>query len=116
MPLNALRLARTLRPLKGAQFYARARNLLYTPRLKPVRVPSLRVLAGNWAQPIAHAASLTGPADFRFLNRDGNVRTPGQWNDPANDKLWLYNLHYFDDLNAVNADARKRWHCALIDR
>ncbi|WP_335338113.1 heparinase II/III family protein [Thioalkalivibrio nitratireducens] len=41
---------------------------------------------------------------------------PRGWNDPRRDKLWLYNLHYFDDLNAVDADARAGWHRALIPR
>ncbi len=38
------------------------------------------------------------------------------WNDPAADKLWLYNLHYFDDLNAAGRDAREAWHRALMAR
>lgn len=38
------------------------------------------------------------------------------WNAPDYDKLWLYNLHYFDDLNAVDADLRLDWHRALIAR
>ena len=32
------------------------------------------------------------------------------------DKLWLYNLHYFDDLNATGPEDRTDWHRALIDR
>src|SRR5262249_17076636 len=38
------------------------------------------------------------------------------WNDPSLDRLWLYNLHYFDDLNAENCGARRDWHRALIER
>jgi uncharacterized heparinase superfamily protein len=30
--------------------------------------------------------------------------------------LWLYNLHYFDDLNARESDSRRDWHSALIRR
>ncbi|MER9670158.1 alginate lyase family protein [Mesorhizobium sp. M0203] len=32
------------------------------------------------------------------------------------DKLWLYNLHYFDDLNASEAARRLDWHRALMER
>jgi uncharacterized heparinase superfamily protein len=32
------------------------------------------------------------------------------------DKLWLYNLHYFDDLNAAGAAERRNWHRVLINR
>ena len=41
---------------------------------------------------------------------------PGSWNDPARDKLWLYNLHYFDDLNTIDASERVNWHRDLIQR
>jgi hypothetical protein len=34
------------------------------------------------------------------------VRNAADWNDPAQEKLWLYNLHYFDDLNALGAADR----------
>lgn len=33
--------------------------------------------------------------EFEFLNTKGN---PNGWNDPRFEKLWLYNLHYFDYL------------------
>lgn len=53
---------------------------------------------------------------FRFLNTVGQVRSAADWNDPAQEKLWLYNLHYFDDLNAVGAVERAAWHRALLAR
>ncbi len=53
---------------------------------------------------------------FVFLNEEGKLAGPESWNDPARAKLWLYNLHYFDDLNAVGAADRVDWHRALIQR
>lgn len=53
---------------------------------------------------------------FAFLNESRSVSTSAAWNDPAVEKLWLYNLHYFDDLNAVGASTRREWHTQLIDR
>jgi uncharacterized heparinase superfamily protein len=53
---------------------------------------------------------------FRFLNVVGRVRKAAHWNDPAQEKLWLYNLHYFDDLNALGAADRVGWQRALIER
>jgi len=50
---------------------------------------------------------------FIFLNQSERTK---QWNDSALPKLWLYNLHYFDDLNSHNADARLDAHCKMIDR
>jgi uncharacterized heparinase superfamily protein len=36
------------------------------------------------------------------------------WDAPAIEKLWRYNQHYFDDLNAERATQRSDWHLALI--
>ena len=58
---------------------------------------------------------MTGPASFRFLSEQASLNEAG-WDDPAHDKLWRYNLHYFDDLNAADASKRADWHSALIQR
>ena len=59
---------------------------------------------------------MLGPHLFRFLNFEHSVPAQGGWNDAAIEKLWLYNLHYFEDLNAQDADQRNAWHRALIER
>ncbi|MGE0581156.1 MAG: heparinase II/III family protein [Steroidobacteraceae bacterium] len=38
------------------------------------------------------------------------------WQAPGAQKLWIYNLHYFDDLNAREAQTRAQWHRNLLDR
>ncbi len=48
-----------------------------------------------------------------FLNLKGSIR---YWNDPAQEKLWLYNLHYFEDLVATNAGSRLDNHQRLVGR
>ena len=53
---------------------------------------------------------------FIFLNKSRSVATSLAWSDPAVEKLWLYNLHYFDDLNAKGAMDRREWHTDLIER
>ena len=53
---------------------------------------------------------------FRFLNQDQTLRGTDAWNDARCDKLWLYNLHYFDDLCAVGAHDRLVWHMQLIEK
>lgn len=53
---------------------------------------------------------------FRFLNVERELTSAADWNNPAWEKLWLYNLHYFDDLNAEYAESRVPWHVALIER
>ncbi len=57
---------------------------------------------------------MTGPSTFCFLNKYGSLEEG--WDNPKSEKLWVYNLHYFDDLNAQNSEDRRAWHDALIKR
>lgn len=66
--------------------------------------------------PTRRNPSMSGPDRCRFLNEDRAISGAGAWNDPGAKKLWLYNLHYFDDLNARDAGARREWHVPLIRR
>jgi uncharacterized heparinase superfamily protein len=113
----ALRYWYTLRHLKPVQFYGRLCYRLYRPRVKvTVLAPAPRLARGDWQAPAAQAPSMSGPSQFRFLNREHSLPAQGGWNDAKLDKLWLYNLHYFDDLTARNADQREAWHQALLQR
>ena len=56
------------------------------------------------------------PETFRFLNETHSLSSARDWNNPEWEKLWLYNLHYFDDLNAKDAESRQPWHTELIER
>ncbi|MEO1746982.1 MAG: heparinase II/III family protein, partial [Pseudomonadota bacterium] len=60
-------------------------------------------------------ASITGDDEFHFLNEVGSLDADG-WDGEHKTKLWRYNLHYFDDLNAEEAVTRRTWHDALIAR
>ncbi len=114
----------TLRYLRPVQFYGRLWFRLYrpTPDLRPA--PAVRPVPGRWLPPVAKPVSLLGPATFCFLNETHELVGAGHeaaggrdpWNDPARDKLWLYNLHYFDDLNAAGREERQPWHQALLQR
>jgi uncharacterized heparinase superfamily protein len=49
------------------------------------------------------------------LNEEGSLIRDG-WNGGDKEKLWRYNQHYFDDLNAINASERLNWHKNLMRR
>ena len=59
-----------------------------------------------WSAPLVGGQSLVSEGRFQFLGELGVVRTAGDWNQVDKSKLWLYNLHYLDDLNAAGADER----------
>ena len=50
---------------------------------------------------------------FHFLGESRCLSASG-WDDPAASKLWRYNQHYFDDLNARDAASRRASHQALV--
>lgn len=109
----------TLLYLKPAQISARARLVLFKPRLpdwSDLPAPTVRNTRSALVPGISRRPSMTDPGSFVFLNEPGRIATPGDWNNPTKAKLWLYNLHYFDDLNAAGAERRSDWHRALIAR
>lgn len=111
-----LRLIHTVRYLRPVQIYGRLWYRLYRPRLGQGPIPSIRPSEATMVPLPARSVSLVGPQRLRFLNREGEVARPEDWNASDRDKLWLYNLHYFDDLNAREAQGREAWHKALLGR
>lgn len=51
---------------------------------------------------------------FEMLNETRRV-PEGDWSATGASALWRYNLHYFDDLNAEGAQARRHWHEQAIE-
>ncbi len=112
-PAHIGRFWRTIRHLRPVQVYGRLWYQLARPRPNLSTAPALRKQKGNWQAPARRSASLVSPDRFCFLNVAGSLNELG-WDDPANSKLWRYNQHYFDDLNAEAANERIEWHKALI--
>jgi uncharacterized heparinase superfamily protein len=59
---------------------------------------------------------MLGEDRFRFLNLEGGCSDAIHWQGKGRSQLWTYNLHYFDDLNADDAPARRSWHERLMAR
>lgn len=114
--MNTARYFHTLRHLRPVQITGRIWHLLNPVRPDLRAAPSLRLAAGQRATAVERPASMLAVDAFRFLNVIGHVRNAVDWNDPAREKLWLYNLHYFDDLNGGAAAERTAWHRALTAR
>lgn len=113
---KVVRYFHTLRSLKLRQFWGRLWFRLYHPRPDLRPPPSLRAPTGFWCDPARKEPSLLDSYCFRFLNQKHELSGPAAWNNPAWDKLWLYNLHYFDDLNATGRENRVGQHRDLVQR
>lgn len=105
----------TLRYLKPSQVCWRVWYKLVRFRADSSRRPVLRESLGHWESPARRRQSLLNRDTFSFLNKSGCLSDLG-WDGPQRDKLWRYNQHYFDDLNAVDSDARSDWHHVLVER
>jgi uncharacterized heparinase superfamily protein len=104
----------TLRYLKFVQIYRRAWFRLNRPKPKLEPAPLMDQPDGHWVRAAARKQSVLSAGDFFFLNDTGSLDELG-WDNPNKDKLWRYNQHYFDDLNADGAQQRTDWHLALLD-
>jgi uncharacterized heparinase superfamily protein len=111
----AVRYWNTVRYLKPIQVYGRIWFRLTRPRVDLRPASPIRGVSGTPVPGAERAPSLLGPDRFRFLNDTLDLAAHG-WDDPGLDKLWRYNLHYFDDLNARDAAQRVAWHRALLER
>jgi len=102
----------TVKHLKATQLINRFKRKFIKP--KPVPLPEIiiRTMPKPWLAVELIKSSYIKEGVFSFLNHQGDARN---WNDPHQEKLWLYNLHYFDDLNAENNIQRKVMHRNLIE-
>ncbi|SDK74336.1 Uncharacterized conserved protein, heparinase superfamily [Franzmannia pantelleriensis] len=57
-----------------------------------------------------------GEYEFEFLGERGVLANKDDWNHTERSKLWLYNLHYLDDLCAWAAEDRVVQHRVLFTR
>lgn len=112
---KGLRLWHTVRHLKPVQVYGRVLFRLRRPAPDLSPAPPLRPASGPWAVPAAREPSLDSATRMRFLGESHDLDAVG-WDDPGLAKLWRYNQHYFDDLNAIGAEERAAWHRTLLER
>ena len=104
----------TVRHLRLIQITGRVWRRLYRPKLPPCEEPPLiRNPEGKWVKGAKHSPSLIGPREFTFLNKSGILDDIG-WTGDGRSKLWRYNQHYFDDLNASRSGERHDWHSNLL--
>ena len=105
----------TIKHLRREQLFGRLKFWLVRPDVDERPAEALRNVTGTWKIPPARNASMVAPETFMFLGECGTIEEDG-WDNPERAKLWRYNQHYFDDLNAHDAIDRREWHEALITR
>ena len=103
---NVARLVRTVVHMRPVQMTNRiTRRFARSVDLSPADLP-LRPAVGGWICCQGREPSMTGPDRVDLLSLEQDIDGAGVWNDPDHPKLWLYHLHYFDDLLAEGAGER----------
>jgi uncharacterized heparinase superfamily protein len=103
----------TVRHLKLEQVKGRIYRHIKKVDMTPTTTKESRKLKQPFVPVHLNKRSMFDHDQFVFLNETG---TFFDWNDSKRSKLWLYNLHYFDDLNSKDASDRFDKHCELVNQ
>ena len=104
----------TLRYLKLVQIFGRIKTFFPKTKTNLNKKNHKNNLVNSWIESPKHNQKMFSVNTFDFLN-EVHVISPNDWNNLNYSKLWLYNLHYFDDLNAHKSLTRVDWHNSYID-
>ena len=111
---KSVRYWNTIRYLKLIQILARVQLFLPNLKISQDNKNKIRLLPELWVKPAQRNQSMIDKNTFNFLNEIHKISLD-DWNNNEFSKLWLYNLHYFDDLNAHENQSRNNWHIDLIN-
>ena len=104
----------TVRKLKFKQIFFQIIRRIYRPEFKSyLQDPTTRTQNNKFIDACPEKNSLISNKIFKFYGEEGNLLEIG-WNGDKKEKLWRFNQHYFNDLNASNSLNRIDWHKDLI--
>lgn len=106
----------TLKYLKPIQLYGQVRFRFKKPKINLAAAPTQRAIQSVWISSILKPAQSGAPNKFIFLNQEKDISDQSIWTNKSIEKLWLYNLHYFDLLNTPTTDITSHWQKNLIMR
>lgn len=112
---NWLLLINTVKYLKLRQIYFRLVRKLSKPKVTEKFIGSTQKVPGRWQHVTLHEEKIDEHFRAGFLNHFVLLDLPSDWNNEKLGKLWLYNLHYFEDLLASNAESKCNFHLQLLN-
>ena len=111
-----LLLFNTVKYLKWQQIYYRIlRKVKKHPQINTVDV-KFPCRAKSWLHHNLYDEKITVGYVAKFLNEEKKLNFPDDWDKESPSKLWVYNLHYFEDLLSFNADEKVEFHVQLLKR
>jgi len=104
----------TLRYLKWQQIYFRLVRKLIKPKITEIFQVSNPERPNGWEHLTLYDDKIDKELNVCFLNYTKKLELPDNWNKELPSKLWVYNLHYFEDLLSNNAIEKRNVHLQLL--
>ena len=111
-----LLLINTVKYLKWRQIYFRLIRRFYKPKLTDDFSGSIPKKKEGWIHLRLYEEKIDKYANARFLNQSKQLNLPSDWNYEGYSKLWVYNLHYFEDLLSESMHDKNAFHLQLLNR
>jgi len=106
----------TLRYLKLKQIFFRVLRKLTKPKVTEIFQGSNIQRSKEWKHLALYGDKIDSNLGACFLNYTKKLDFPADWNNEVPSKLWLYNLHYFEDLLSKSAEEKRNFHLQLLNR
>ncbi len=105
----------TIKYIKLSQIYFRVKKRFARP-VPRINIAYNASVTGQWLSYPLYDQKIFKNLSVEFLNVKGSISSSDDWNDESKDKLWLYNLHYFEDLCALDGGVRVPQQGELVER
>ena len=109
-----LLLINTVKYLKWQQIYFRLVRKCVKPKITDNFDGLAPLRPDNWEHFTLYEDKIDKDFNVCFLNHSKQLDLPTDWNNVSSSKLWLYNLHYFEDLLSHNAEEKRDLHRQLL--
>ncbi len=113
---HLFRLFHTIKYLRWEQLWFRIYYRYSNVSMKKPSLVNMPTADFVWRGSIFSEQCFFSEKKVRFLGKWGDLSSASSWNNPAQEKLWLYNAHYFDDLNAIDNEVRYQLQFKMIIR
>jgi uncharacterized heparinase superfamily protein len=109
-------LLNTLRYLKWQQIYFRITRKFVKPKVTEVFQGPSPQRSSVWKHIALYDDKIDEALVACFLNHAKKLTFPSDWDNECPSKLWLYNLHYFEDLLSESAHKKEQLHRELLNK
>ena len=113
--LKLLLLINTVKYLKWEQIYFRFARKFLKPKVTEIYSGHEPQSPKVWIHQTLYDDKINNQFEALFLNYAKKLDFPSDWNNQTISKLWLYNLHYFEDLLSQSALKKKEVHLKLLN-